>query len=95
MNTKEKIRVLILFLTLSFFLNINAQTSLDSISFYYQKADYKKSISFAEELIGVNTINTNPSMLLNNETEDIFIIRVFLICKKTRRSGFFINSVNN
>lgn len=71
MNTKEKIRVLILFLTLSFFLNINAQTSLDSISFYYQKGDYKKSISFAEELKkqylnGKDTLNFNYAYLLSS-----------------------------
>ena len=71
MNTKEKIRVLILFLTLSFFLNIEAQTSLDSISFYYQKGDYKKSISFAEELKkqylnGKDTLNFNYAYLLSS-----------------------------
>ena len=60
-----------LFLALSFFLNIEAQTSLDSISFYYQKGDYKKSISFAEELKkqylnGKDTLNFNYAYLLSS-----------------------------
>ncbi|HSD07659.1 CHAT domain-containing tetratricopeptide repeat protein [Flavobacterium sp.] len=102
-NKKNKIRVFVYFMLILFVSSLHGQSKIDSISFYSEKGNTKKAISFAEELKykhikEKDTLNINYANLLtllgklNKSIKDIkksekYYIQAINVLKKHNESN--------